>query len=116
MRGVGTFSGCPYLSAGLEAVPDMVEQARLLATAGLIDPVEQLAEAAVLVYNGLRDTIVPWQQADRIRQFYAAFLEQPDTITVKDDIDSEHGMVCLDSILHLSISAATAFRLLRRLL
>ena len=95
----------------------MVEQARLLATAGLIDPVEQLAEAAVLVYNGLRDTIVPWQQADRIRQFYAAFLEQPDTITVKDDIDSEHGMVCLDNIvLYLSISPATAFRLLRRLL
>jgi len=90
--GMGTFAGAPYLSMFSSNMTDeeIVLETLRLAEEGLIDPVENMREDSVLIFQGILDTIVPWYQGARIKKFYDAFLPE-ENINLKDDIDSEHG-------------------------
>ena len=59
---MGTFAGAPYLSMFSSNMTDeeIVLETLRLAEEGLIDPVENMREDSVLIFQGILDTIVPW--------------------------------------------------------
>ena len=76
VAGVGVFSGCPYLSGavgfnvGTEfpigscmwQVEDILVATRQLAAAQAIDPLEELQDDPVYIFQGIQDPIVPWSK------------------------------------------------------
>jgi len=93
VSGVGSFSGCPYLS-GSEIgfnVDGIVTATRDLAESGAIDPVEQMAGDQVFIFQGHKDPIVPWTNAGLIHQFYSEFVPEAN-IEEKSDLQATHGM------------------------
>jgi len=67
------------------------EDTLLLADSGFIDPVENLKDDKIFIFQGINDTITPWGQGKRIKEFYQNFT--PDkNIVLKDNIFSEHGV------------------------
>ena len=59
ISGMGSFAGAPYLSANADNALVYTETLAL-AAAGLIDPVENMEQASVYIYQGLLDTITGW--------------------------------------------------------
>ena len=59
ISGMGSFAGAPYLSANADNALVYTETLAL-ASAGLIDPVENMERASVYIYQGLLDTITGW--------------------------------------------------------
>ena len=53
---VGSFAGAPYLSAWSSA---LYEDTMELAAANLIDPVENIKDDKIFIFQGVNDTIVP---------------------------------------------------------
>merc|ERR1712012_429640 len=93
VSGVGSFSGCPYLSGsdiGFH-VDGIVTATRDLAASGSIDPVEEMARDQVFIFQGHKDPIVPWSNAGLIHQFYSAFTQEQN-IDEKSDLQATHGM------------------------
>merc|ERR1712215_486750 len=90
ISGVGSFSGCPYISAYLDNDEDIITETLILAEQGLIDSIENLVNDKIFIFQGLLDTIVPWPQAGRIHHFYSQFTKE-ENIVEKSDLDSEHG-------------------------
>jgi len=107
VSGVGSFSGCPYLSGsdiGFH-VEGILTATRDLAASGLIDPVEEMARdqvifskednfpfSQVFIFQGHKDPIVPWSNAGLIHQFYSEFTQEQN-IEEKSDLQATHGMV-----------------------
>jgi len=90
ISGMGSFSGCPYLSAYVDNDKDILATTVNLAEEGAIDPLENILEDKIFIYQGLVDSIVPWGQAQRIHQFYSV-LTADENIHEKSDLQSEHG-------------------------
>ena len=61
---MGSFSGCPYISAYLDNDDDILAETINLGESGAIDPLENLLEDKIFIYQGLVDTIVPWSMYD----------------------------------------------------
>ena len=115
---MGCFCGCPYILACLDNDDDILAKTINLADAGSIDPLENMLEDKIFIYQGIVDTIVPWSmydifglmfiflsiaQAGRIHAFYSQ-LTAEENILEKSDLDSEHGFVrsiIFPSYLHL---------------
>ena len=57
---MGSFSGCPYLSAHVYNDEDILAEALYLAHEGAIDPLENILGDKIFIYQGLLDTVVPW--------------------------------------------------------
>ena len=57
---MGSFAGAPYLSANLDTDLQIQKKTLELAAQGLIDPVENMEQDNVYIYQGLLDTITPW--------------------------------------------------------
>ena len=57
---MGSFAGAPYLSANLDTDLQIQKKTLELAAQGLIDPVENMEQDSVYIYQGLLDTITPW--------------------------------------------------------
>ena len=54
---MGSFAGAPYLSANAD---NLYDETLALAAAGLIDPVENMEQSSVYIYQGLLDSITGW--------------------------------------------------------
>ena len=54
---MGSFAGAPYLSANAD---NLYTETLALAAAGLIDPVENMEQSSVYIYQGLLDSITGW--------------------------------------------------------
>ena len=57
---MGSFSGCPYISAYLEDDDDILAETLNLAEEGAIDALENLMDDNIYIFQGLVDSIVPW--------------------------------------------------------
>merc|ERR1711962_258399 len=93
VAGMGSFSGCPYLSGsdiGFD-VDGIVTATRDLAASGSIDPVDEMARDQVFIFQGHKDPIVPWSNAGLVHQFYSAFTQEQN-IEEKSDLQATHGM------------------------
>jgi len=93
VSGVGSFSGCPFLS-GSEIgfhVDGIVVATRDLAASGAIDPTENMSGDQVFIFQGHKDPIVPWTNAGLIHQFYSEFVPEHN-IEEKSDLQATHGM------------------------
>ena len=57
---MGSIAGAPYLST--YALTDLIihEETLILEAAGLIDPVENMENDNIYIFQGILDTIVPW--------------------------------------------------------
>jgi len=86
--GVGSFAGAPYLSFWSSTLQ---EDTLMLAGSGLIDPVENMKDDKIFIFQGINDTITPWYQGKRIKEFYQNFTSDKN-IVLKDDINVEHGV------------------------
>ena len=57
ISGMGSFAGAPYLSATAD---NLHTETLALAAAGLIDPVQNMEQSSVYIYQGLLDSITGW--------------------------------------------------------
>jgi len=90
ISGVGTFAGLSYLAkSGLETTSKYTEVDNL-ALAGLIDPVENLKNDNVYIFQGKIDSVVPAIEAGILEDFYNNYLADGNGIEFKEIDDSEH--------------------------
>ena len=59
---MGSFSGCPYVSAYIDNDEDILAETFKLAEEGAIDPLDNIAGDKVFIYQGVIDSIVPWSK------------------------------------------------------
>ena len=60
VSGVGVFAGCPYLSAVIDNDDEILDATFILSESGQIDPIENLKDDKVFIFQGKVDSIVPW--------------------------------------------------------
>merc|ERR1711997_821350 len=89
ISGVGAFAGIRYIQDVSDG--DIASLTRSLASQGLIDPVENISNDNIYIFHGQADSVVPWEQAGKIKNFYQNFLADGSNIEIKDDIMGEHG-------------------------
>jgi len=90
ISGVGTFAGLSYLAkSGLETTSKYAEVDNL-ALAGLIDPVDNLKNDNVYIFQGKIDSVVPAIEAGILEDFYNNYLAEGNNIEFKEIEDSEH--------------------------
>jgi len=89
ISGVGAFAGIRYIQDVSDG--DIASLTRSLASQGLIDPVENISNDNIYIFHGQADSVVPWDQAGKIKNFYNNFLADGSNIEIKDDIMGEHG-------------------------
>ena len=56
---MGSVAGAPYISSYL-ADEDILTKTLALAEQGLIDPVNNMEQDNIFIFQGLIDTVVPW--------------------------------------------------------
>ena len=88
---MGAFAGIRYIQDVSDG--DIASLTNSLASQGLIDPVENISNDNIYIFHGLADSIVPWEQAGKIKNFYNHYLADGSNIEIKDDIMGEHGFV-----------------------
>ena len=59
---MGSFSGCPYISAYADDDDAIFAETVKLAEEGVIDPIENLMDDKIYIFQGLVDSIVPWSK------------------------------------------------------
>merc|ERR1712183_668858 len=89
ISGMGAFAGIRYIQDVSDG--DIASLTNSLASQGLIDPVENISNDNIYIFHGQADSVVPWEQASKIKNFYQNFLAEGSNIEIKDDIMGEHG-------------------------
>jgi len=89
ISGIGAFAGIRYIQDVSDG--DIVSLTNSLASQGLIDPVENMSNDNIYIQHGQADSVVPWEQAGKIKNFYQNYLADGNNIEIKDDIMGEHG-------------------------
>lgn len=86
VQAAGIVAGAPYMCSGgslsgallcldspsLENVETLLAEAAALASAGGIDPLQNLAQHTVYLFSGAIDTVVPQQNMENVRSMYEA--------------------------------------------
>jgi poly(3-hydroxybutyrate) depolymerase len=88
------FSRCMNPLHALLAPPDAAllwTQTQQFATAGLIDPVDNIRHQRVYVFSGALDQLVTTEVADQARRYYE--LAQATAITYVNHLNAGHGMI-----------------------
>jgi len=90
ISGMGAVESGPPLSWLVEEDNVLWEQIQSLAASGQIDPIDNMLDDNVYIFQGTLDSVVPFYRGIRMKNYYQNFLPESQ-IELKDDIEAEHG-------------------------